>query len=72
MLTVVHDSLSSNEDGGASRSLLDEIVRDGARQMLAAALAVEVAAYLTSSVISSTSAAGVWWCAMAITTSATC
>jgi putative transposase len=46
MLTVVHDSGTSNEDAGASRSLLDEIVRDGARQMLAAALAAEVAAYV--------------------------
>ena len=46
MLTVVHDSDSSNEDAGASRSLLDEIVRDGARKMLAAALAAEVAAYI--------------------------
>jgi putative transposase len=46
VLTVVHDSGSSNEDAGASRSLLDEIVRDGARQMLAAALAAEVAAYV--------------------------
>ena len=46
MLTVVHDSGSSNENAGASRSLLDEIVRDGARQMLAAALAAEVAAYV--------------------------
>ena len=46
MLKVVHDQDSSNEDAGASRSLLDEIVRDGARQMLAAALAAEVAAYV--------------------------
>ncbi|MDT7722789.1 MAG: hypothetical protein QOE94_3800 [Mycobacterium sp.] len=46
MLTVVHDSGSANEDAGASRSLIDEIVRDGARQMLAAALAAEVAAYI--------------------------
>jgi hypothetical protein len=46
MLTVVHDPGSSNEDAGASRSLLDEIVRDGARQMLAAVLAAEVAAYV--------------------------
>ena len=30
MLTMVHDSGSSNEDAGASRLLLDEIVRDGA------------------------------------------
>ncbi|QIP43778.1 IS256 family transposase (plasmid) [Rhodococcus erythropolis] len=39
----------SNETGqavGAGRSLLDEIVRDGARQMLAAALQAEVADYI--------------------------
>ncbi len=46
MLTVVHDQDSSNEDACGSRSLLDEIVRDGARQMLAAALAAEGAAYI--------------------------
>jgi putative transposase len=47
MLTVVHDADSANDnDGGAGRSLLDEIVRDGARQMLAAALLAEVAAYI--------------------------
>jgi putative transposase len=46
MLTVVDDSESSNGDAGAGRSLLDEIVRDGARQMLAAALKAEVAAYI--------------------------
>ncbi|MGO9349420.1 MAG: IS256 family transposase [Mycobacterium sp.] len=47
MLTVVHDADSSNDNnGGAGRLLLDEIVRDGARQMLAAALKAEVAAYI--------------------------
>ena len=46
MLKVVHDSVSSNEDAGGSRSLLDGIVRDGARRMLAAALRAEVAAYV--------------------------
>ena len=47
MLTVVHDKDSANEgNAGAGRSLLDEIVRDGARQMLAAALQAEVAAYI--------------------------
>ena len=46
MLTVIHDAESSNDNAGASRSLLDEIVRDGARQMLAAALQAEVAAYV--------------------------
>ncbi|QWC85727.1 IS256 family transposase [Nocardioidaceae bacterium] len=44
MLKVVHDAAASNEAAGGS--LLDEIVRDGARQMLAAALRAEVAAYV--------------------------
>ena len=43
MLTVVQESSEPNETGA---SLLDEIVRDGARQMLAAALQAEVAAYI--------------------------
>jgi len=47
MLKVVHDAEVSNENGPASGgSLLDEIVRDGARAMLAAALQAEVAAYV--------------------------
>jgi putative transposase len=50
MLTVVHDQDSSNESGTAGGSLLDEIVRDGARQMLAAALQAEVAAYIDAHV----------------------
>jgi transposase-like protein len=46
---VDYDDDDSNETGqavGAGRSLLDEIVRDGARQMLAAALQAEVADYI--------------------------
>src|SRR3954453_5724636 len=47
MLKVVQDAAEPNEnDTAAGRSLLDEIVRDGARQMLAAALQAEVAAYI--------------------------
>jgi hypothetical protein len=46
MLEVVHDADASNENGTAGGSLLDEIVRDGARAMLAAALQAEVAAYI--------------------------
>ncbi len=48
MLTVIHDVDKANEETGdsANRSLLDEIVRGGARQMLAAALQAEVAAYI--------------------------
>ncbi len=44
MLKVVDDASVSNEAAGGS--LLDEIVRDGARQMLAAALQAEAAAYI--------------------------
>ena len=43
MLKVVDDPAEPNSAGG---SLLDEIVRDGARQMLAAALQAEVAAFV--------------------------
>jgi putative transposase len=47
LLTVVHDADSANDNAdGGDRSLLDEIVRDGARQMLQAALRAEVAAYV--------------------------
>ena len=43
MLKVVHGPAEPNPAGG---SMLDEIVRDGARQMLAAALLAEVAAFI--------------------------
>jgi transposase-like protein len=49
MLKVVHDAEASNEIAASlGGSLLDEIVRDGARAMLAAALQAEVAAYVDS------------------------
>lgn len=44
MLKVVHDAAEVGEPAGGS--LLDEVVRDGARAMLAAALQAEVAAYI--------------------------
>ncbi len=43
MLKLVHDETGDDTTGA---SLLDEIVRDGARRMLAAALQAEVAAYI--------------------------
>ena len=51
MLNLVHDAEASKENTtepveAAGGSLLDQIVRDGARQMLAAALQAEVAAYV--------------------------
>jgi transposase-like protein len=49
MLKVVHEKSEPIATGAtASSSLLDEIVRDGARQMLAAALQAEVAAYIAA------------------------
>ena len=45
MLMVVHDDEHAQEET-VGRALLDEIVRDGARAMLAAALQAEVAAYI--------------------------
>ena len=49
MLTVVPGE-SSGEEGGkdGSPSLIDEIVREGARRMLAEALAAEVDAYIAA------------------------
>jgi putative transposase len=46
VLKVVHDGEGSNGIGSLGASVLDEIVRDGARQMLAAVLQAEVAAYI--------------------------
>jgi len=48
MLKVVHEESKANENApaGVGGSLLDELARDGARQMLAAALLAEVAAYV--------------------------
>jgi putative transposase len=43
MLKVVHDEAEPNE---ASGSVLDEIVREAAREMLAVALQAEVSAYI--------------------------
>src|SRR5664280_3563741 len=46
VFTVVAQEGSEKSAAEASGSLLDELVRDGARQMLAAALQAEVAAYV--------------------------
>jgi hypothetical protein len=47
MPTVVTDGCPGHEGGkGRSPSLIDEIVRDGARRMLAEALQAEVEAYI--------------------------
>ena len=46
MLTVVPDLSASLPADGSSSSLIDQLVRQGARQMLAAALRAEVVAYI--------------------------
>ncbi|MGF7236132.1 MAG: IS256 family transposase [Frankia sp.] len=46
MLTVVQDGGSDGDGSAAAGSLIDDIVRDGARRMLAAALEAEVDAYV--------------------------
>ena len=50
MLTVVPGDGSGHEAGkkGGSSSLIDEIVREGARRMLAEALQAEVDAYIAA------------------------
>ena len=46
MLKVVKDAAVSSDTTAAGGSLLDQLARDGAQQMLAAALLAEVAAYV--------------------------
>ena len=58
MLKIVDDPAKPNPAGG---SMLDEIVRDGARQMLAAALLAEVAALSMLAAVRWTTRVGGWW-----------
>jgi hypothetical protein len=67
MLKVVHDENEANNTPRRGGSLLDEIARDGARQMLAAALQAEVAAYIERTPTRSTSTVTGWWSATATT-----
>src|SRR5664280_2579803 len=46
MLTVASQQDAGRVDGASGGSLIDEIVREGARAMLAAGLRAEVAAYV--------------------------
>ena len=67
MLSVVADEAAQAE----LRGDLDELAREGARRMLAAALEAEVDDYLAAHAPpSGTSAAGGWWCATATPASA--
>ena len=46
MLSVVPGSSESDDEGSAAGSLIDQLVREGARRMLAEALQAEVDAYI--------------------------
>ena len=70
MLTVVPDP--AGRDGGGSSSLIDEIVREGARRMLAEALQAEVDAYIARSPLSGTRTAAAWSSATAATRAGRC
>lgn len=50
MLTVVPDGCPDHDGAKPGRSLIDEIVREGARRMLAEALRAEVDAYIAAAV----------------------
>jgi hypothetical protein len=69
VLKVVHDGGGSNELASLGESLLDEIVRDGARRMLAAALQAEVAAYIGPTLARWTPMVTGWWYVTATTSS---
>ena len=67
MLTVVPgDDPATKGVNGTASSLIDEIVREGARRMLAEALQAEVDAYIArSSRRARTRTAAGWWSATA-------
>ena len=70
MLKVVHDTETVNENS-AGASLLDAIARDGAQQMLAAALRAEIDAPTSRPTRArSTRTVTGWWCATGITSHA--
>lgn len=65
VLTVVPGPADADDPRRAGSSLIDEIVRDGARRMLAEAWQAEVEATSRSSPASETPAVAGWSCAMA-------
>ena len=69
MLKVVKDAAVSSDATVIGGSLLDQLARDGARQMLASALLAEVAAYVRRTRTRSIPMATDWWSATASTPS---
>jgi hypothetical protein len=72
VLTVVQEG-APEEEPARLGSLIDEIVREGARRMLAQALQAEVDAYISlRTPPSGTGAAAGWWSATAATSRGRC
>jgi hypothetical protein len=72
MLTVVsHDCRGQTGGQDASPSLIDEIVREGARRMLAEALHAQVDAYIAA-FAAEREGATAWWSATATTSRGRC
>jgi hypothetical protein len=67
MLAVVHEDLQPENTSSAGGSLLDVIVRDGARRMPAAALQAEVTACSAAHADQVDEAGRRLWCATATT-----
>ncbi len=73
MLTVVPGEGSGHEGAkDGSPSLIDEIVRGGARRMLAGALRAEADAYIAAFAGEGTRTAAGLWCATATTSRGRC
>ena len=71
VLTVVQEG-SSGEEPGRPGSLIDEIVREGARRMLAEALQARWTPISRRLLLTGTKTAAAWWSAMAITSRGRC
>ena len=66
MLNVVPDMPAALPASEPAPSVIDQIVREGARPMLAAALQAEVAAYIgLFADVRDEQGRGAWWCATA-------
>ncbi len=73
MLTVVADGCPGQPGGkDHSSSLIDEIVREGARRMLAQALQAEVDDYIARHAAERMRTAAAWWSATATTRAGRC
>jgi hypothetical protein len=65
VLTVVPGAADAGDPHGGGSALIDELVREGARRMLAEALQAEVDDYIARFTAEPTRTVAGWWCATA-------